>query len=59
MANEKHQPFTTNKPGVPILPGRNTPLIQTGAPKNVPAPAKPAPAAAPAPVQPIAPKSGN
>jgi hypothetical protein len=25
-----------NLPGVPIMPGRNTPLIQTGSPKNVP-----------------------
>ena len=27
--------ITTNEPGIPILPGRNTPLIQEGPPKNV------------------------
>jgi hypothetical protein len=51
MANQPHKPFTTNKPGIPILPGRITPLIQKGPPKNVPAPA-PQPAAVPAPKTP-------
>lgn len=40
---------TKNLPGVPILPGRNTPFIQSGPPKNVKqseAPATPTPAPA-------------
>lgn len=35
---------TKNLPGIPILPGRNTPMIQSGPPKNVPPPPAPNPA---------------
>lgn len=38
---------TTNEPGKPIFPGRNTPLIQPGPPKNVKQPDAPAPATTP------------
>jgi len=40
---------TTNNPGVPILPGVNTPLVKSAPPRVVPAPTAPAAPAAPAP----------
>lgn len=39
MANKENKlpdhATTVHAPGIPILPGRNTPLVQEGPPKNV------------------------